>query len=286
MQTSHRLVVGGALIALAGIWSLVIPLSANAAADTTGICIYTDAARYSAISKWGLGQMQHGAGTYSVDSTTGDPYEGKYCMKYDYSIANYWDGLTLGTRVTNATGMTGLQFAMKGTDEGVYVNVMLGSSNGNTSQNISHTNLTADWTKVEMGLDQFVDGADSLGNPKPVDFTKFSMIRFDIYNGSTSGSGTLWIDDIILVDAVGAKIAIPFTQGPAVSKMSPRALTNGPVEAAVYRLDGALVSRQSVEAKAGMPLSLSAVAGSALPKGSYIVAMKGAGIDLRSTLIK
>jgi hypothetical protein len=159
-------------------------------------------------------------------------------------------------------------------------------SGGSTSRG-AHLDGQGVWTLEDIPLADFIDGVDSLGAPKPLDWTKVTSIRFDIYSGSATGTGTIYLDSIVFVGAVKSAVVNPQVHGVAIPKMSQRAMFAGTVSMDLLNLNGSLIARHQQNVKAGQMLSCNAGQEfAAVPRGTYLVSVKGAGIDFNTKIVK
>jgi hypothetical protein len=252
-------------------------VSATARSATSGgLSFFTDAKNLIK-TKW------NGPGVFTID-TSGVAYEGKRCIKYAYSLSSYWDGFGTRCLATDVTGTTALRIAGKG-PTGTYVLITLISGNGGTLGRAAHYDFTPNWTLSDLPLTEFAQGsADTL-----FDMTKLTEIRFDVYTGAASGTGTIYLDNIIFMGASPNVAINSFKSDGIIRGLALTAKNDGLISTNVYSLNGMLISRRVQQVKTGMSVICNPkqeAVYSNLRRGTYIIRLKGAGISYDAKFIR
>jgi hypothetical protein len=152
--------------------------------------IYTDTANITSVA-W----VGDGAGNKStVSEISTDAIEGTNSYGFNFVVGGWWAifGLQFTPSPLDATGFDYLQLSYKGPTGGFKFNVTLAYPDGSTTGNSSYqVTGSAGWSTVIIPLTYYTDQGFSINN--------IQLFNIGITGGAMTGSGTLLIDNIMLI---------------------------------------------------------------------------------------
>ena len=136
-----------------------------------------------------------------------------------------------------------------------------------------------DWTTMDLAWTDFTQADTALN------LTKTYSIRFDIMSGAATGTGTVYLDEIVFMGAPSNTAVVNGLNHGVMASATRLAKANGIVTISVVGLDGKLVAKYDRAVKPGMTVGAD-LGNMALSRGTYLVRMNGAGISYETKLVK